>query len=604
MNTDQLLTRRDLVFWLFEVGRTDDTLSRPPYSDFSREDIEAMLDAVTELAAAEFSGIADVLDAHEPELREGEVWNHPSIGPALQNYIDSGYHCAGFAPRWGGMGLPYAVTQVLGLPAAAHAGSGIGYLFLTAAAANMLDVVGSEDQKARYLPKLVSGEWFGTMMLSETQAGSSVGDIRTRAVRQADGSYHLKGSKMWISAGDHTLAANIVHMVLAKIENEDGSLTPGTAGVSLFLAPKFLLDEDGQPGERNGIHIAGLNHKMGQRGTPNTVPVLGEDRPCVAELLGAPGKGMAGMFHMMNEARIGIGLSAALVAWCGYRYSLGYARERTQGRPLAAPPTSPAVPIIEHADIKRMLMAQKALSEGAMALCLFAADLVDAISLEDDAERKRDNDTLLALLTPVVKSWPSMHGLNANYLAIQVLGGYGYTRDFPVERLYRDNRLNEIHEGTTGIQSMDLVGRKLLKDQGVGLRLLLKHMHASIAEAAADEILAPRAQELAQAASRLETCSRAIAGAAASGALDTAMANSVIYLDMTGHIVVAWMWLRMALAARRAQAEATAVDQAFYRGKLSACRYFFLYELPKTEAQAALLNRLDETCLRAEPDEF
>ncbi|MEO1575999.1 MAG: acyl-CoA dehydrogenase family protein, partial [Pseudomonadota bacterium] len=343
MNTDQLLSRRDLIFWLFEVGRTNETLSQPPYSDFSREDIEAMLDAVSEVAASEFSDMAEILDANEPDLRDGEIWNHPSLAPAIQNYLASGFHSAGFAPQWGGMGLPYAVTQVLGLPVVSHAGSGNGYLFLTAAAANMLDVVGSDDQKARYMPKLVSGEWFGTMMLSEPQAGSSVGDIRTRAVRQDDGTYHLTGSKMWISGGDQSLSENIVHMVLAKIENEDGSLTPGSAGVSLFLVPKYLPDAEGRPGRKNGIQISGVNHKMGQRGTVNTVPVLGDGEPCVGELLGEPGKGMAGMFHMMNEARIGIGLSAALLSWNGYRYSLDYARDRTQGRPLDAPPTSPQV---------------------------------------------------------------------------------------------------------------------------------------------------------------------------------------------------------------------------------------------------------------------
>lgn len=239
-----------------------------------------------------------------------------------------------------------------------------------------------------------------------------------------------------------------------------------------------------------------------------------------------------------------------------------------------------------------------------MALCLFAADLVDAIALEQDAERKKESDTLLALLTPVVKSWPSMHGLNANYLAIQVMGGYGYTRDFPVERMYRDNRLNEIHEGTTGIQSLDLVGRKLLRDRGAGLRVLMTHMHATIAQAGEDESLAPWAAALGEAMQRLEGASKALAGAAASGALDTAMANSVAYLDMTGHTVVAWMWLRMALTARRAQADAAEIDQAFYRGKLAACRYFYLYELPKTRAQAELLGRLDETCLRADVNEF
>lgn len=603
MHTEQLLDRRDLLFWLFEFGQSERTLAAPAYAEFSRDDIEAMVDAVISLTAAQFDGLAERLDAHEPTLTDGEVWNDPSLKPALKHYVASGFYSAGFSSDWGGMGLPYAISQALGVPAAAHAGTGIGYLFLTAAAAHMLDVVGSDAQKARYLPKLVSGEWFGTMMLSEPQAGSSVGDIRTRAVRQPDGTYHLTGSKMWISAGDHDLAENIIHMVLAKIEDGDGNLIPGSAGVSLFLVSKYLVDEDGALGARNGVRISGINHKMGQRGTVNTVPVLGEDEPCIGELLGEPHKGLAGMFHMMNEARIGIGISAAQLAWNGYRYSLSYAKDRTQGRPLIAPDaTSPQVPIIEHADVKRMLLAQKAIAEGAMALCVYAADLVDEIKTEAESEHRADRQRLLALLTPIVKSWPSMHGLEANYLAIQVLGGYGYTREFPVERMYRDNRLNEIHEGTTGIQSLDLVGRKLLRDQGAGLQLLLAEMGPAIAAAGAE--LQSEADMLKMALARLVTTSATLGQAAGRGELELATANSVLYLDMIGQIVVAWIWLRMAIVARDAQPSAAPVDQAFYRGKVTACRYFFRYELPKTLAQADLLDALDDTCLNMSTECF
>ena len=606
MKTEQLISRRDLIFWLFEFGRSGHTLSKPPYTDFGRADIEAMLDAVTEVAEAEFEGMAELLDANEPQLKDGEVWNHPNLKPALKNYLESGFFSAGFKTDWGGTGLPYSVTNALGVPATAHAGTGVGYLFLTAAAARMLEVVGSDEQKARYLSKLVSGEWFGTMMLSEPQAGSSVGDIRTRAMLQEDGTYHLRGSKMWISGGDHDLSENIVHMVLAKIEKEDGSITPGTAGVSLFLVPKYRVNADGNLSDQvNGVRISSLNHKMGQRGTVNTVPVLGEDTPCVGELLGEPGKGLAGMFHMMNEARIGIGFSAAQLAWFGYRYSLDYARDRAQGRLIAEPdPAKPQVPIIQHADVRRMLMAQKALSEGAMALCFFAADLVDEIETEKGESDQNENEALLALLTPIVKSWPSMHGLESNYLAIQVLGGYGYTREFPVERFYRDNRLNEIHEGTTGIQSLDLMGRKLFRDQGKGLRILLKQMQATVETAGSDAALASLAESLSEASQRLADTSSKLGSAAASGKMDAAMANSVAFLDMAGQTVLAWLWLKQAIVAQEKLQQAAEVDRAFYEGKIAACQYFFRYELPKTRAQHELLNSLDDTCLKARSELF
>ena len=606
MQTTDYVNPRDLMFWLYEIGQAGELEQFPRYAEYGRADVEALLDAVTQLSDTEFDGLPELLDANEPRFDGRSVWNHERLKPALDAYIASGFHSAPFEPEHGGMGLPYAVAQALGVPVNAMAGSGIGYLFLTAAAANMLAIMGSEAQKQRYLPKLVSGQWFGTMMLSEPQAGSSVGDIRTRAVQQPDGSYHLSGSKMWISGGDQELSENILHMVLAKIVQPDGTVISGTRGISLFLVPKYRVNEDGSLGERNGVTLSGINHKMGNRGIVNTVPVLGADSPCVGELIGEPGKGMAGMVHMMNEARIGVGMSAAQTGYFGYRYSLQYARERPQGRPLNAPdPSAPQVPIIEHPDVRRMLLQQKALSEGAMALCFFACDLVDRNRVTEDADERRDNERLLAILTPIVKTWPSVYGLHANYLAIQVLGGYGYTREYPVERLYRDNRLNEIHEGTTGIQSLDLLGRKVPMDDGAALKLLLRRIRATAGDARAVAELADEAAALEQACRHIETATVALMTEAAAGRRDRYLANSAIYLDLCGHVVVAWMWLRSALVASRALAEGAAdVDKPFYRGKLRACRFFFRHELPRTRAQAELLQSLDETTLQAGNEEF
>jgi butyryl-CoA dehydrogenase len=393
-------------------------------------------------------------------------------------------------------------------------------------------------------------------------------------------------------------------MVLAKIDDGQG-VTPGTRGISLFLVPKYLVNPDGSLGAHNGVKISGINHKMGQRGIVNTVPVLGADAPCKGVLLGEPGKGMAAMFHMMNEARIGIGMTAAQYGYFGYRYSLGYAKDRVQGRTIrGSDPAKPQIPIIEHTDVKRMLLQQKALTEGAMALCFYAAQLVDRSRGATDEVERHEHEQLLAILTPIVKSWPSVWGLHANYLAIQVLGGYGYTRDFPVERLYRDNRLNEIHEGTTGIQSLDLLGRKVVQDGGSALKLMLAEMTDTASRAEDAEPLREYSVALRQAIDRIESTTASLIGEYSAGRTERFLANSVIYLEMCGHSVVAWMWLRMALAAQKELAEGHSGDESFLKGKLRACRYFYRFELPKTIAQADLLQSLDDTCLTACAEDF
>jgi alkylation response protein AidB-like acyl-CoA dehydrogenase len=352
------------------------------------------------------------------------------------------------------------------------------YAFLTVANANMLRAFGTEDQRRRYLPPMLEGRWFGTMCLSEPQAGSSLADIATKAEPLPDGFYRLKGSKMWISGGDHELADNIVHMVLAKIPGGP----PGVKGISLFLAPRCRVEADGSLGSWNNIALAGLNHKMGQRGTVNCLLNFSEGGDTLATLIGEPGKGLAYMFHMMNEARLGVGHAAAMCGLGGYLSSLDYAHQRLQGRlPNNKDPSSPPVPIIEHADVKRMLLAQKAAVEGAMALTGYCAYLVDLPKIADDDDERERLDALLGVLTPVAKSWPSEHCLEANKLAIQILGGYGYTRDFPVERFYRDNRLNPIHEGALGIQAIDLLGRKVRLDGGRGFDLLCAKIEDAVA---------------------------------------------------------------------------------------------------------------------------
>jgi len=450
----------------------------------------------------------------------------------------------------------------------------------------------------------MTGRFYGTMCLSEPHAGSSLADITTRAEPQQDGSFRLFGSKMWISAGDHELSENIVHLVLARIPGSPA----GVKGISLFVVPKFLVNDDGSLGERNDVTLAGLNHKMGYRGTTNTLLNFGEGkhRPkraagAIGELVGEQNRGLAAMFHMMNEARIGVGLGATVLGYTGYLHALAYARTRPQGRlPEMKDPSAAQVPIIAHSDVRRMLLAQKAYVEGALGLCLYCARLVDVERVAKTPEERRDATLLLDILTPIAKSWPSQWCLEANSLAIQVHGGYGYTRDYNVEQFYRDNRLNPIHEGTHGIQALDLLGRKVVIDSGRALLLLVERISETVALAtnADDQRLSQWGEALEAMLTRLIASTRTLHG---TGDVRKTLANASTYLEAFGHVVVAWIWLQQALVALRAlAAPKDASDADFYRGKIAACRYFYRFELPKVAPMLNLLDDLDTTMLDIE----
>jgi butyryl-CoA dehydrogenase len=399
---------------------------------------------------------------------------------------------------------------------------------------------------------------------------------------------------MWISAGDHELTENIVHLVLAKVPGGP----PGVKGISLFIVPKFLVNDDGTLGERNDVVLAGLNHKMGYRGTTNTLLNFGEGvhRPggragAVGFLVGEPHRGLTYMFHMMNEARIGVGMGATVLGYTGYLHAVEYARTRTQGRPAGAKdPNSPPVPIIEHPDVRRMLLAAKSYAEGGLALGLYCARLVDEEQTADTEDERARAHLLLEMLTPIAKAWPSQWGPVADDLAIQVHGGYGYTRDYPVEQFYRDNRLNPIHEGTQGIQSLDLLGRKVVMQGGAGLALLGETISATTARAAGTD-WAGFGADIDAALARLGSVTATLWGA---GDPTVTLANSHVYLEAAGHLVVAWLWLEQALATG-----ASAGD--FHEGKRQTARFFWKWELPKVQTQLDLLESLDRTVLDTPP---
>jgi alkylation response protein AidB-like acyl-CoA dehydrogenase len=593
-----IVHRRNLDFLLYELFDFGQLLGHASFAAYDRETISGIMDLAQEIAENEFLPSAALLDANEPRFVDGKVVIAPQARTALQACADAGLFAAGFPTEAGGLQLPWTATTLINgffscanLPLA-------NYQFLTTANANLINTFGTEEQKTLFLPPLLAGRWFGTMCLSEPQAGSSLSDIRTRAEPDGNGVYRVIGSKMWISGGDHELSENIVHLVLARLPDAPA----GVKGISLFIVPRFRVQADGSLGDWNNIALAGLNHKMGQRGTTNCLLNFGEGGDTVGYLVGEPHHGLSYMFHMMNEARIGVGTNAIMSALGGYLFSLDYARTRPQGRRLGQKdPRTPQVPIIEHADVRRMLLQQKSAVEGALALATYCMLLVDRLTIDSNGAEREDLKLLLEILTPVAKSWPSEHCLKANDNAIQVLGGYGYTRDYPVERLYRDNRLNHIHEGTFGIQGLDLLGRKVRLQDGRALELLLVRIQATINQAAIHADFAQDVALLGDAVDALKAATDAVAECADS---ERALANATIYLDAFGHVVIGWLWLRQALVAVQALELENTADTAFYAGKIAAFRYFFRYELPSVFYRFGLVRSLDKTCLDMRAEEF
>ena len=599
MTTSNLLSRRDLDFLLFEWLGVDELTKRERFADHSTETFSALLDLCEDLATRYFAPHNKKNDANEPTFDGEKVTLNPEVKVALDAFAQADLLAAGMDQSLGGWQLPSVISGAgMAWFHAANVGSA-AYVLLSLANANLLAHYGTPEQIETFVKPTLAGRFTGTMCLSEPQAGSSLADITTRAEPQDDGTYRLFGSKMWISGGDHELSENIVHLVLAKIVGAPA----GTRGISLFIVPKYLVDADGAIGERNDVVLAGLNHKMGYRGTVNTALNFGEGRyeplgqpGAVGYLIGEPHRGLSYMFHMMNEARLGVGLGAVALGYTGYLKSVQYAQDRPQGRPpTAKDPASPQVPIIEHADVRRMLLAQKSYVEGAMALLLYCAQLVDVESSPVSPEEGESAGLLLGLLTPIAKSWPSQWCLEANNLAIQVHGGYGYTREYDVEQHYRDNRLNPIHEGTHGIQSLDLLGRKVVQHGGAGLAELTRTVGVTVAKATA--IGGEPAEMAAQLESGWQRLVEVTASMFASGEIDAALANSAVYLEAFGHLVIAWIWLEQLVAAH-------GHDGDFYDGKRQAGRYFFRYELPRTGPQLDLLESLDRTTLEMRPGWF
>ncbi|WP_437605590.1 acyl-CoA dehydrogenase [Sorangium sp. So ce834] len=593
-----LLNDRDVEFLLYEVLDAPRLCELPYFADHTRETFDLYLQSCRRFAREVLFPTYRPVDASPPRFEGGAVAAHPALKQVFRPMIELGVLTAARPADVGGQQLPLVVAMLAGAYLMAANLSACGYLGLTTAAAHLIQTFGDETLKSTFMTRLYAGEWTGTMALTEPQAGSSLADVQARAERTQAGHYLVRGSKIFISGGDHDLAENIVHLVLARI---DGA-PPGIKGVSLFAVPKRR--PEGGRLVPNDVEVAGVIHKIGWRGLPSLAMSFGERGDCHGYLVGNPHQGISYMFQMMNEARIMVGVNAAATASAAYHEALGYALARPQGRPLASKdPRTPQVPIVEHADVRRMLLRQKAIVEGSLALVSTTARYADlAAHAEDPAERERAQ-RLLDLLTPITKTFPAEKGFESNALALQVHGGYGYSSEYLPEAWLRDQKLNSIHEGTTGIQGLDLLGRKVVAGGGAALMALGGEVEQAIGRARRAGVEPAWCERLGASMALLGELTMHLAESGLRGDVERMLRHSADYLELASILVVAWQWLAMAAAAREGLARG-ASPAGFYEGKLCAAQYWFSTELPRAPALAALCRSGEDSYARMRPEWF
>jgi len=586
----EYLSMDNLNYLLKDVHRVEDLLDADLYQDYDMESFEIMLNAAKDLADKEYFPCFREMDEQPAQFKDGKVIVHPKLGDILNKTAESGWFGSCFSYEHGGMQLPQMVFHAASHIFQAANNNVVGYANLTTGSANLIVTFGSQELIDQYVPKMLTGKWMGTMALTEAQAGSSLSDITTSASPLRDGSYSIKGQKIFISGGDHQFAENFVHLTIAKIKGAPA----GVKGISLFVVPKFRPNGDGSL-TNNDVIVAGDFQKMGQKGYSTTHLVYGENNDCRGYLVGEPHKGLKYMFQMMNEARIDVGLTAASTAAAAYYASLQYAKERPQGRLLSSSGKKDATEeqtlIINHPDVRRMLFLQKAITEGALSLLFECSKLVDLHRISE-GEEKENYHLMLEFLTPIAKTYPSEMGRESISNGLQVLGGYGFCTDFPLQQYYRDIRIMSLYEGTTGIQSLDLLGRKVSMANGKALQLIIKEINKTINEAAEIESLKPYSDELKGKINLIGKTLKYLGDFAKKGNFESYLADATVFMEMTSTIVVAWQWLKQALVADTVlKSDKQKFEKSFYESKIHTMKFYFKYELPKTTGLAeTLLN--------------
>lgn len=570
---------RDLQFVLHELLDVGTHLSQmPAYQDIDTDTINAVLEEGGKFASEVLLPLNQTGDAQgcQYDASSHDVTTPGGFKEAYQRYVEAGWASLACDPEFGGQGLPLVVNQCFYEMMNSANQAWTMYPGLTHGAYAALHAHGTPAQKALYLPHLTSGQWTGTMCLTEPHCGTDLGLMRTKAEPQADGTYRLSGNKIFISAGEHDLAENIVHLVLARLPDAP----VGIKGISLFVVPKFLPQEDGTLGARNSIYCGGLEHKMGIAGNA-TAQIVMDD--AVGTLVGEPNKGMQAMFVMMNAARLGVGNQSLGLTEVAYQSALAYAKDRLQMRALsgAKVPEQPADPILVHPDVRKMLLTAKAYGEGARALLCYCSLLLDQEHQHPDAHTRTQAGELLALLTPVAKAFITDNGWTATSHCLQVFGGHGYIKEWGMEQLVRDARINMIYEGTNTIQSLDLLGRKVLANQGATLKKWGQLVAALVQEEGVNEQMSPFITPLAVLGDRLTKFTMEI-GFKAMRDADEVGAAAVDYLRVVGHLVLGYFWARMAQVALRQIAAGS--DDPIYPAKLQTARFYFARLFPETSS--------------------
>ena len=582
---------RDMRFVLNELAGTERLRALPGCEEITSDLVDPVLEEAAKLCSEVLLPLNQSGDIEGCTLENGVVRTPKGFREAYDAFREGGWTSLGADPEYGGQGLPKSVGMLVEeMICSANLAFGM-YPGLTHGAYMALDKHGTPEQKATYLPKLTSGEWTGTMCLTEPHCGTDLGLIRTRAVPQADGSYRITGSKIFISAGEHDLADNIIHLVLAKLPDAP----PGTRGISLFVVPKFLPTADGRPGPRNGVTCTALEHKMGIKASATCAMAFDD---ATGWLVGQPHRGLAAMFTMMNEARLGVGVQGLGVAEIAYQNAVSYARDRIQGRALQGTqdPGKPADPILVHPDVRRMLLTQRAMTEGCRALSALAALEHDVSLRHPDPAVRQQADDFVQLMTPIIKAVFTDTGWEAAGLGMQVWGGHGYIRDNGMEQFARDARITQIYEGTNGIQALDLVGRKMGAHGGRYLRSFFHPVLAFIEAAGEDPDMEEFILPLSKAFGRLQQVTAELARKGLGDAFE-AGAGATEYLRLFGLTALGYAWARMAQIALQHPEDET----GFYRAKLATARFYMQRVLPETSSLAAKVLAGGET-LRAFED--
>lgn len=589
----KFISERNLKFLLYEVFDVESLTHYAFYQDHNRQLFDMVLKEALKLAKDLLWPTFSEMDRHPPELENGQVKVHPTVAKVMREFGKGGWLTSKVAFESGGEQLPHVISAACEFIFAAANYSANVYPALTAKAAMLIRTFGSQELIPNFVPRMDAGEWQGTMALTEPEAGSSLADITTIAEPTDEDYYRIKGQKIFISAGDHNGVENVVHLLLARIKGAPA----GVKGISLFVVPKKRLDHDGRL-VANDVTTSGIYHKLGYRGCPITQLNLGDHDDCRGWLIGEPHRGLKYMFRMMNEARIAVGMGATAMASAAYYASLDYAKTRCQGHCVTQKdPQKPQIPIIEHADVKRMLLFQRAVVEGALALILQGSLYVDMQKILT-GENKEVYRALLDILTPVIKSYPAEMGILSISQGLQCLGGSGYCEDYPLGQYYRDARIHPIHEGTTGIQGMDLLGRKVIMQNGRPFELLLTEMRKTLSVADAFPALKPLVDQLNGAVEKLESVTCYLRDDVRRQGIDCYLADATLYLEFFGIIVIAWQWLQQGVAIQKGlQKKCNPADKNFYLGKMYALQYFFGYELPKTRGLSVqLMTKKRLTC--------